>query len=388
MFSPLFIEPCNLNMTEYVVLQDIECSYPLGGNYGPAPRWVYYGLLAFATLFHKHIWLSAGAAASCITYGGTAAIHAVLLAAIQGSSAPQLPDGRVTINNTESVWVSARVADQDVDGVFAVVGAGYLAILPLAVSTSAFRTSGARPILLLWSLLMLAGMICGTVNFYAFDQTSSGPFHQYRFCPPDVQDELPIVGMPPQVLHSTWNESVWAFFNSSHRQGKLFCFYPCLASDQFLRSQPDTEVHLFPDPKDDPSSYTLWLVFENMLKGIMPLTVIFGAIIFLFQVLGYLPDSNGSSLSGYSSLCENWKSPSRRWQDSMLLGLQLYSLVLVPLFFVLFIAFMEWSISLGPPSESPNHVGQWGPAVGVALILVAVFVAEYKRLPCCSRRMR
>lgn len=66
-------------MANFTVYEDIECIYPISGQYGNAPRALYYFLLLFVVLFRRKDWLTAGAAGFCLTSGGSAAIHAILL---------------------------------------------------------------------------------------------------------------------------------------------------------------------------------------------------------------------------------------------------------------------------------------------------------------------
>lgn len=62
-------------------LDEVICVYPISGQYGLIPRLLFYALLIFAVLARRQSWLVVGAVASALTYSGTAAIHAVVLAA-------------------------------------------------------------------------------------------------------------------------------------------------------------------------------------------------------------------------------------------------------------------------------------------------------------------
>ncbi|KAK8848949.1 hypothetical protein PGQ11_015429 [Apiospora arundinis] len=76
--------------TPFTTHVDIQCVYPISGNYGIAPRFLYYCLVFFVALFQRYPKLTAGAAAYCISYAGATVVHAVILAVISGSSTPFL----------------------------------------------------------------------------------------------------------------------------------------------------------------------------------------------------------------------------------------------------------------------------------------------------------
>src|SRR5436305_124904 len=101
-------------MANFTAYQDVECVYPMSGQYGSAPRALYYTLLLFIVVLRRQNWLTAGAAASCLTFGGSAAIHALILAPILSLGHPPLPDGVVSLSNFTDVAV--KVVAMDLDG--------------------------------------------------------------------------------------------------------------------------------------------------------------------------------------------------------------------------------------------------------------------------------
>lgn len=79
----VIIKPAQANFLSYNATTDrnqVDCIYPISGQYGFLPRLLYYCLLLFAVLNRKQVWLIAGALASALTYSGTAAIHAFVIA--------------------------------------------------------------------------------------------------------------------------------------------------------------------------------------------------------------------------------------------------------------------------------------------------------------------
>lgn len=385
--------------TPFTTHVDIQCVYPISGSYGIAPRFLYYCLVFFVALLQRYPKLTAGAAAYCISYAGATAVHAVTLAVISGSSTPFLPDGYVSENATSSVWVASRVLDQDVDATFAVVGVGCLSSLILAVSTASFgKMAPTRSIIVLWGLLMFVGIVACMVNFYGVNESESGPFLQSRFCPPGADDALPLSGLPPPILGLDWNETVWSFFRSSgdannnNDTPNAKCLYPCLASSQILRDQPDIQVVSFSSLQIAGPGQVLYTVMAVITWGALPLTVLAGFVLVVGQWIGGFPPADSPPFAGYASLWDNLirqpeVSDAKRtaFKSVTVTVLQVYALIITPILMVVLIVFMEWSLSAYPRSETVWHVGQWSPLVGVGFVFIAILVSgrwtPSKRIP-------
>lgn len=138
----------------------------MSGQYGRAPRALYYALLLLVILMRKQDWLAAGAAAACLTFAGAAAIHSIILASVLSLGRTSVPDGTVVLPNSTTISVAALATDLDSDTTLAIVGTGFLIVVPMAIWSAHFKHSGAAPILVLWTLLMFIGMICCMVNLY------------------------------------------------------------------------------------------------------------------------------------------------------------------------------------------------------------------------------
>lgn len=84
----------------------IECVYPISGQYALLHRVLYYSLLLFSIVSGKTPWLVAGALGAAMTYAGSAAVHATILAGISRDS----------------------LLDLDCLGIFAIVSVGSLVV--------------------------------------------------------------------------------------------------------------------------------------------------------------------------------------------------------------------------------------------------------------------
>lgn len=112
-------------MIEFTAYQDVECVYPMSGQYGRAPRALYYCLLLFVILFRRQDWLTAGAAAFCLTFGGSAAIHAMILAPMLSLGKPPILDGIISLPNSTNLKISPLATDLDPDATLAIVGTDF-----------------------------------------------------------------------------------------------------------------------------------------------------------------------------------------------------------------------------------------------------------------------
>ena len=137
--------------------QWVSCSYPISGSYGPTPRYVFYLLAVFAVLMRKSTWIGTAALGSVMTYSTTAAIHAIVLLAIRSKmyQGYGLADGyymRVLVEGQpisglddglgNALWlpVLPMAWDSDTDAALAIVGTAFLALLPMQVWSTTFKT--------------------------------------------------------------------------------------------------------------------------------------------------------------------------------------------------------------------------------------------------------
>jgi hypothetical protein len=363
-------------MANFTAYQDVECVYPMSGQYGRAPRALYYTLLLFVVVLRRQNWLTAGAAASCLTFGGSAAIHALILAPILSLGHPPLPDGVVSLSNFTVVAVKAVAMDLDADATLAVVGTGFLIVIPMALWSAHFRHSGAVPILVLWILLMFVRMLCCMTDLYAVNGTSTGPLRQFRFCSPAYNDTLPFSGNAASIVNNSWNDTIWSYFENDSGGGS--CLYPCLSSQELLRQPGDAKVIKFLDLKPGNPIYWGLLLISAIIYGCVPLTILFAITILILRLRGHAFTGWGfessSPRASHSSSNSNWKSKLPR---ATIWAVNVYGLILTPLVFVVFLVWVEWIISFDLQSEEMQLVGQWAPLVGAGLVFVAAVVGKY-----------
>jgi hypothetical protein len=355
-------------MADFEVSIDVECVFPMSGQYGRAPRVLYYALILFVIVFRRQDWLTAGAAAFCLTYGGSAAIHALLLAPSLALARPSVPNGIVTTTDGTEITVKALAIDLDADATLAIVGAGFLAVIPMALWSAQFRHSGAVPILVLWIILMFAGMICSMAVSYGVDRSFVGPLLQYRFCTPGYNNTLPFSGNPTIPINNNWNETIWTYFTNSTIKNPS-CIYPCLSSTYFLRQAGDLHVGILPGPFFS-GFYNIYTA--EIMWVCVPVNIILSIIILVLRLRGH----------NSTSLHISFRSPFHSFKDKALDVLATllnhsYARKLMMYTFCLFLWFTELIIWIDLQSEEMQLVGQWAPLVGVGLVLVAAFVGKY-----------
>lgn len=356
-------------MVSFEAYQDIECVYAISGQYGIAPRALYYSLLIFVILLRRQDWLAAGAAAYCLIFGGAAAIHGVILASFISLGHTDVQDGMVQLSNSTLVHVAAVATDLDSDAVLAIVGTGFLIAVPMAIWSAHFKHSGAVPILVLWMLLMSIGMVCCMINLYAINGSATGPLRQLRFCTPGYVESLPYSGSPITGLDANWNDTVWAYF-SNQDTAYAGCIYPCLNADEVLRQPGDLSVVRFFDLRPPNPLYWGMDIVSAVIYGCVPLSIFFSFVILILRLRGH----TSADWDFGSSLREEW----RTWLKNFSIGaINIYGKILTPFVFVFFLVWVEWIIAYDLQSESMKAVGQWAPLVGVSLALVAAVVGKY-----------
>lgn len=302
----------------------VVCVYPLSGQYGLLPRLLYYDLLIFAVLAQHQVWLIAGAPASALTYSGTAAIHAIILA-------------RVSMN---------LVFDIDVVGVWAIVSAGCVAVQPVLDWSSTLRESPYRPIFGFWGTLMTIGTICGVVALqrdYPEEMACRSRFKEFLTEPAQVVDP------------------------------RFDCTYACFSTHQSLRAP--SEIMVIPKIRVFGHYYTVTLV----LVWIVILT---GALLGVVACLpgerkrtnkqlnaairrnaprdGDLPKVRGAKASARERAQEEKRTGVFQKRITMCAYVNPFILVATVILNELYL------LAKGglPTNEQAYAVGQWGPMVG------------------------
>ncbi len=291
---------------------------------GLLPRLLYYDLLIFAVLAQHQVWLIAGAPASALTYSGTAAIHAIILA-------------RVSMN---------LVFDIDVVGVWAIVSAGCVAVQPVLDWSSTLRESPYRPIFGFWGTLMTIGTICGVVALqrdYPEEMACRSRFKEFLTEPAQVVDP------------------------------RFDCTYACFSTHQSLRAP--SEIMVIPKIRVFGHYYTVTLV----LVWIVILT---GALLGVVACLpgerkrtnkqlnaairrnaprdGDLPKVRGAKASARERAQEEKRTGVFQKRITMCGYVN-------PFIFVATVILNElYLLAKGglPTNEQAYAVGQWGPMVG------------------------
>jgi hypothetical protein len=337
-------------MIDFTAFQDVECVYPMSGQYGRAPRALYYSILLFVVVFRRQGWLTAGAAAFCLTFGGSAAIHACILAPILSLGKPPIPDGVVQLSNSTKIKITPLALDLDNDATLAIVGTGFFIVIPMALWSVQFRHSGAIPILILWILLMFIGMLCCMTNLYAIDGSASGPLRQFRFCSPGYNDTLPFSGNPAPLINNSWNDTIWTYFETQNPSFPS-CVYPCLSAAELLRQPGDNRVVHFLDLHRPAPLYWGLDIVSAVIYGCVPLTLLFSLEIFVLRICGYTSDMNFKLLDK-----ADWTTKTRIinvW------AVNVYGKILTPFMFVIFLVWVEWIIAYDLQSESMQLVRLW-----------------------------
>jgi hypothetical protein len=148
------------------VLERVIASYAISGNYGLALRIIFYVLILVA-IKQRRSFLASIALGSVMIYSSTAALHAIVLAALTSQIVPSssLQNYRIVEVEPETmIPIIAGVIEADTDTVFTIVGTAFVALLPMLVWSSTFRDAEQKAILVMWSVLLFAGLVCDWIS--------------------------------------------------------------------------------------------------------------------------------------------------------------------------------------------------------------------------------
>lgn len=290
------------------------------------------------------------------------------------------------------VWypVLPMAWDNDVDSVLATVATAFLLLLPMQIrsKTLLYAAPEKRRIVLVWALLVFAGLICALINS-AYVYLNAVP--QVRFCPVDKEDILPLnsPGVDNKVEPwdgqdwHRWNRTVTKYFVDGTGPGPVAtkCFYPCLGTSWPLRESSDINVveRSFGNITDTNVGIGVFFAAYLIIGAftISSLTVAF-LVSFPSIPTEWRPLDISSSIQGirtvwYPGYCEGKNTTDtavppvqmHRWGGTWRTALRLwviYNLIvakyLAPVVTVGFLVSMEWLMwNADPGGESFRHVG-------------------------------
>lgn len=381
-----------------------------------------------------------------MTYSATAAVHAVVLVVIRTKMIPDyvlnkwftiLVAGttRSGINDGlefDPLWlpIVPMAWDNDGDPVLAVVGTAFLALLPMQLWSSTFKTSDAKTVLFLWSALLFVGTVAALINTVYVDLWA---FPQLRFCPVGLNDTFPFTNSRPsisdvhldQIDEYFWNRTVNDYFRSPHGQLNGACIHPCFASSWPLRDASEITVLSQNIGANADSNTGWWLliaVYAVVCSSCISSLTVFAIDISsqpqnrfstwshrMYDVaLGFLQPPYESIKraickpllrAGILSPQRNNHAPSdlrsKKWfvyirsrmhrQQKFLSSarrfyvrvVSFYARLISPLALLFFVVWSEWYIWVDDPGEeSFKHIGQWGALVAAGIIGLAAVVAK------------
>ncbi|KAK3361594.1 hypothetical protein B0T24DRAFT_671264 [Lasiosphaeria ovina] len=408
--------------------QLVQCSYPISGGYGPTARYIYYFLAILSVVAHKQSWVVTAALGSVMVYSSTAAIHAVVLAHFRKLLTPQgILDGNYEVALVEGtspsgqwvweggggyeggpVWfpVLPMAWDNDCDPVLAIVATAFLLFLPMQIWSKTLRHAAPakQKIVLVWALLIFAGLIAALVNFA---HVSLYAFPQVRFCPVGKEDVIPLTspGVDDEVEQwdgvdwYRWNRTVTGYFVSGKGPGPAAaeCFCPCFGTSWPLRESSDINVveHSFGDVTETNIGIGIWFSAYVVVSAftISSLTVALLANLPPVPAEWRLLDISSSIQSirmVWYPRCRQGKGRNivvppvemhlwgKIWRTALRLWV-VYNLFiaryLAPLVAVAFITSIEWIMwEADPGGESFQHVGQWSVLVGAVLVFLVATI--------------
>ncbi|KAI0023607.1 hypothetical protein F4780DRAFT_728760 [Xylariomycetidae sp. FL0641] len=122
-------------------LYNVECVYPLSGQYDHLPRILFYWIIVFAVLFRHRTSIADAALGVAMTYSATACVHLFVLLGFYRFTWPDEDIGAED---------ATKFADIDFIGILPVVAISAVVLIPVLQWSRSFKQS----IILLWSWLI------------------------------------------------------------------------------------------------------------------------------------------------------------------------------------------------------------------------------------------
>ncbi|UPX12793.1 uncharacterized protein EKO05_0003330 [Ascochyta rabiei] len=364
MYKPTHSQSQELGQYETAIFRakEVACAFPASGQYGTTLQWTYYALLVVTVTLRHQEWLAAGTAAYALTYSGVATIHLVVLFAVYNrfpgdparSSCHTWNLGGGVEEAVPQVPICTGVYDPDSTEACTVVGAGLLAVLPMATWSRTFQHVSAKPILVMWTLMLAVGHM-------VYNLIISDDHRHYQICSASVEEPLPGRGYNAVPFDADWkqsfNEIIRGFpVSSSSNQS---CIYTCFESDAYIGRMAD-----------DIGVYHANILKLNKSQGSRSLGI---AYWFLYLLLATAV-----------VLAEN----SKRCKKSQLAayGRRFVQFVSVAAY-IGYVAWLGVQPSHGglPQSESFNSVGQWSVVAIIVMALMAAVTSKITAAYWCER---
>ena len=293
----------------------VSCVYPISGQFDLLNRILLYILLLFGFSWRRSIWLVNGATAYVTASTGTAAIHAVAVAAVSRH----------------------HQMDLDAFGVLAIILPSLWIALPLFRLSKTIGREKLHPIIGLWSGLIALGLVASTISVWAWK------FPTYMPCYSSKGDL--ILGSPTvQELE------------------QFQCNYSCLSSSQHLRS-PD-ELVLVRSSRLVAEKYFTIFILIPLISG-----TIVSVLLFVYSVgTSVYNIAEGKYASSFREVCKVCYE-----QKGHIMGFISVIITCV----VISLGEVHLMVHGGlPTSEQPYAVGQWSPWVSATLTVMAAIISK------------
>jgi hypothetical protein len=112
------------------------------------------------------------------------------------------------------------------------------------------------------------------------------------------------------------------------------------------------------------------VIISAIIYGCVPVSLLFCFAILVLRLRGH----KAARLDLDMIRTPGWKT---KFPHIALWAINIYSKILTPFVFIVFLVWVEWIISYDLQSESTQLVGQWAPLVDVGLVLIAAVVGRY-----------
>lgn len=360
--------------TENFTAHAIGCSFPVSGQYGLTAQWVYYVALAAVIFLRGHTWLSAGAAASAMTYSGVAALHTIIMDA--GGSRWGISSARAdyrflhfttTNGSITQLPICPGIYEADDEQAAIVTGAGLLAALPMSAWSASFSRHEAKAILMAWLLLIAIGHSLSIITF------TDANIH-YQICPSGYVEALPGQRYDAPQMDESWiNALQWIVYNVT-TSSTASCLYSCFATPSYL-GRRTSEISIFDSGALEASLDTSW---RSTGIAFWALYAAFAAVILILR----LKRTRSGSVSAFR-LLKKVRHARKEGSLSQALACNIADVIEVAIQFISaaafvgFIFFTQFTSTGVDYDEDFDAVGQWGVLATLLMIIAAAVMGRF-----------
>ncbi|OBT71254.1 hypothetical protein VF21_09484 [Pseudogymnoascus sp. 05NY08] len=371
------------------IQMNIDCVYPISGQYNTLSRALFYVLIVFSLVFRRHVWISVAALGTAMTYAAVSAVHLFTLVGLFRFRDPGGWDPEST----------KEYMDLDLFGIFPILTASGIMLTPILMWSNTVRKHHAQAVIVCWgALIFVALATCLGVMMRGYGITGGGTM---------VVNTLPSFalceGTPDCIVPQTDNFLALEYYNRCNcidfcgtlspiapmRRGENMVPYLITGADKAASSNGFGNLFFA-------NLFALAFITINGAIGVLEsyysqsevrnaIFRVCNADLRLWIKVLFEGKREEELLKQYGREDKNMEETTRkkiRYHVAKAIAAMFYVLaiflsVICPIVFITSVISSEILIQTIPPSEHSDAIGAWGAWVGAILVIFAAVIDRY-----------